>query len=728
MKLKNLMVIFLIAVAAVMLWGPISGIQNASNPPSVTQTQPDGTVVNVPAKTAPPADGKPVPMSYDTLYRDLSTTPGSITKLQFVKDEAGNVQYVNAEYKDGRKVRVEIPGQAGAAQLLDAATKGNVANDTKNRADDRTFLDSLIGWLPMLLMVGLFIWFIRRQAGAAGAQRTQLSQIKEQQKSTQRVTFADVAGADEAKQELMEVVSYLRNPGRLKRLGGKAPSGVLLIGDPGNGKTLIAKAVAGEADAEFHMVSGSDFVEMFVGVGAARVRELFAKARAKRPSVVFIDEIDAVGRQRGTGVGGGNDEREQTLNQILVEMDGFNDNEGIIFMAATNRPDILDPALTRPGRFGLHVLVDSPDKFGREGILKVHAKGKKLAPGVSLDMIASNTPGFSGAQLAELMNEATRVADRRIEKEILALMEAKKISKGEATKLVPELISLHDLDEAADRVQMGPAKEGRAKRMSRLDMLNTAVHELGHAWVSQDQFERELGGYPVTKITIVPRARALGYTMAMPVGDSYGMTEQNLRARIRMAMGGRAAQEVFLNTIDTGASNDFKQSWGIALRMVTEFGMSNLGPISIGEGGGNPFLGRSMASGHQLSPDLANAIDVEVKRIVTECLDEVKALLLRDKECFMKIVDVLMVKETLLGFEFVALRNETVCAVTPPAVVLPIVTPTIAEIVPHAVEAGSEGDTSSADEAPVTGGDKGDAAPAAVAPVVSKPDSDSGQA
>jgi cell division protease FtsH len=721
MKFKNLMVIFLIAVVAAMFWGPITGFQQASNPTSTTQVGTNGTPGAVKpdgnAVVAANPDAKPVPMSYDTLYRDLSSNPSTVTKLQFVKDEAGNVQYVNADYKDGRKVRVEIPGQAGASQLLDAATKGNVPNDTKNRADDRTFLDGLIGWLPMLLMVGLFFWFIRAQRNAAGAQRTQLSQIKEQQKSTQRVTFADVAGADEAKQELMEVVSYLRNPGRLKRLGGKAPSGVLLIGDPGNGKTLIAKAVAGEADAEFHMVSGSDFVEMYVGVGAARVRELFAKARAKRPSVVFIDEIDAVGRQRGTGVGGGNDEREQTLNQILVEMDGFNDNEGIIFMAATNRPDILDPALTRPGRFGLHVLVDSPDKFGREGILKVHAKGKKLAPGVSLEMIASNTPGFSGAQLAELMNEATRVADRRIEKDILALMEAKKISKSEATKLVPELITLHDLDEAADRVQMGPAKEGRAKRMSRLDMLNTAVHELGHAWVSQDQYERELGGYPVTKITIVPRARALGYTMAMPVGDSYGMTEQNLRARIRMAMGGRAAQEVFLNTIDTGASNDFKQSWGIALRMVTEFGMSKLGPISIGEGGGNPFLGRSMANGHQLSPDLANAIDVEVKRIVTECLDEVKALLLRDKECFMKIVDVLMVKETLLGFEFVALRNETVCAVTPETVVLPIVTPTIAKIVPHAVEAGSEGDA---------GVDKGEAAPAPVPAV--KPDSDSGQA
>ncbi len=629
-------------------------------------------------------------MSYDTLYRDLSTNSGTIARLLFVKDEAGNVQYATVTYKDGKVVRVEIPGPAGAAQLLDAATKGNVPNDTKNRSADRTIFDALLGWLPMILIFGLIFWFMRAQRNAAGAQRADVSKIKEQQRSTQRVTFADVAGADEAKQELMEVVSYLRNPGRLKRLGGKAPSGVLLIGDPGNGKTLIAKAVAGEADAEFHMVSGSDFVEMFVGVGAARVRELFAKGRAKRPAVIFIDEIDAVGRQRGTGVGGGNDEREQTLNQILVEMDGFNDNEGIIFMAATNRPDILDPALTRPGRFGLHVLVDSPDKFGREGILKVHARNKKLAPGVSLELIANNTPGFSGAQLAELMNESARVADRRIQKAIEALVEGEKVSKAEATKRVPEEITIHDLDEAADRVQMGPAKEGRAKRMSRLDMLNTAVHELGHAWVSQDQYERDLGGDPVSKITIVPRARALGYVMALPTGDRYGYTEQNLRARIRMAMGGRAAQEVFLNTIDTGASNDFKQAWGIALRMVTEFGMSRLGPISIGEGGGNPFLGRTMASGHQLSPDLANEIDLEVKKIVTECLDEVKALLLRDRECFMKIVDVLLEKETILGFEFRDLRNETVCAVTPSPVVLPIVTPTIAKIVPNAVEGERE--------------------------------------
>jgi len=551
-----------------------------------------------------------------------------------------------------------VPGEAGVSKLLDAMAKA--------KQPEHSFFDTLLGFLPMILIFGFIFFMMRGLGNAAGKQRTAITKIKDSQKSAQVVTFKDVAGAEEAKKELMQIVSYLQNPGRLKRLGGKAPSGVLLIGDPGNGKTLLAKAVAGEAGAEFHEISGSDFVEMFVGVGAARVREFFNKGREKRPAVLFIDEIDAVGRQRGTGVGGGNDEREQTLNQILVEMDGFKDNEGVIIMAATNRPDILDPALTRPGRLGLHILVDAPDKHGRIGILGVHARGKKLAPGLDLETIASNTPGFSGAQLAELMNEGARVADDRIEREIEALV-AKGTNKAAAAKMVPELITLEDLDEASDRVQMGPKKEGRAKRMSRLDMLNTAVHELGHAWVSQDMFERDLGGDPVTKITIVPRARALGYTMSMPSGDRYGYTTENMRARIMMAMGGRAAQEVILNTVDTGASNDFKQSWSIAYRMVTEFGMSKLGPISIGEGGGNPFLGRQMASGHQVGPELANQIDAECSRIVGECLTEVKALILRDKECFNKIVDALMIKETILGPEFRQLRNESACAVVLPS-------------------------------------------------------------
>lgn len=638
--------------------------------PAVTPAAPNsGSPISLPGigKKASEKPKTVVTVDFNTLLTQVQTEPNTISALTFVKDDAGNVQYVNVSYVDDRLAKVELAGQPGTQKLLDAAVTNKVKNDTKSAAGEKTFFDVLLGYLPMILIFGLVFWFLRASRNAANQQRSQITKVQESEQSSKRVTFDDVAGADEAKQELMEIVSYLRNPGRLKRLGGKAPSGVLLIGDPGNGKTLLAKAVAGEAGAEFHQISGSSFVELYVGVGAARVREFFAKGRKSRPAVMFIDEIDAVGRQRGTGVGGGNDEREQTLNQILVEMDGFNDNDGIIFMAATNRPDILDPALTRPGRFGLHILVDSPDKHGRLGILKVHGKGKKLADGVSLDVIANNTPGFSGAQLAELMNESARVADRRIEKEIVELMKAENISRRDAEKRVAEQITIHDLDEAADRVQMGPAKEGRARRMSREDMLNTAVHELGHAWVSQDQFERGLGGDPVSKITIVPRARALGYTMALPTGDRYGYTEQNLRARIWMAMGGRAAQEVFLNTIDTGASNDFKQAWGIAHRMVTEFGMSHLGPISVGEGGGNPFLGRTMASSHQLSPELANEIDVEVKRIVNECLEGVKTLLQRDKDCFMKIVDVLMEKETILGFEFQQLRNETTCAVTPAA-------------------------------------------------------------
>ncbi|MDX1986685.1 MAG: AAA family ATPase [Candidatus Obscuribacter sp.] len=597
-------------------------------------------------------------LSYSDLQRELSQNPSAIKKLVFLK-EGNGVQTAVVEKADGSKARVELPGEAGTQVLLDAAGKGNVAVEVQKR--EPTFWESYGGLIIMVGIFALFFWWMRR-GGPQGGMVNQVTRIPQGQKSKEVVTFKDVAGAEEAKQELMEIVSYLSNPGRLKRLGGKAPSGVLLIGDPGNGKTLLAKAVAGEAGAEFHEISGSAFVEMFVGVGARRVRDFFQKGREKRPAVIFIDEIDAVGRQRGTGVGGGNDEREQTLNQILVEMDGFNDNEGIIFMAATNRPDILDPALTRPGRFGLHILVDAPDKHGRIGILKVHSRNKKLAEGIELDVIAANTPGFSGAQLAELMNESARVANRRIDREIEKLV-AGGMSKSEAAAKVPEKITMEDLDEAADRVQMGPAKEGRAKRMSRLDMLNTAVHELGHAWVSQDAFEREMGGDPVTKITIVPRARALGYTMAMPSSDRYGMTDSMLKARIRMALGGRVAQEVFLNTVDTGASNDFKQVWNIATKMVTELGMSKLGPICIGDGGGNPFLGRQLANNHQVGPALSDKIDEEVRRIIDECYHEVVAMLKRDAECFMKVVDVLMEKETILGPEFVKLRNETVCAV-----------------------------------------------------------------
>jgi cell division protease FtsH len=669
MNTKTLLAILAIVIAAIVIGPRLSHDSTPTQAVATSSSKADtnGTSVASPANPAagsstvkaPATPAKPADdvISYDTLMQTIQTEPTEIKSVTFKKDANGNVQQALAVHADGHVSTVDVPGEAGTLMLLNAMDKA--------KTPPHSIVDTLLGWLPTLFFIGLMIFLFRGIGNAANKQRSQIAKIKDSAKSQQIVTFKDVAGAEEAKKELMQIVSYLQNPGRLRRLGGKAPSGVLLIGDPGNGKTLLAKAVAGEAGAEFHEISGSDFVEMFVGVGAARVREFFEKGRVKRPAVLFIDEIDAVGRQRGTGVGGGNDEREQTLNQILVEMDGFKDNEGVIIMAATNRPDILDPALTRPGRLGLHILVDAPDKHGRIGILGVHARGKKLAPGANLEVIAANTPGFSGAQLAELMNEGARVADDRIEREIEALI-AKGASKSAATKQVPELITLEDLDEASDRVQMGPKKEGRAKRMSRLDMLNTAVHELGHAWVSQDMFEREMGGDPVTKITIVPRARALGYTMSMPSGDKYGYTEENLRARIMMAMGGRAAQEVILKTVDTGASNDFKQSWSIAYRMVTEFGMSKLGPICIGEGGGNPFLGRQMASGHQVGPELANQIDAECTRIVNECLTEVKKLIERDRECFQKIVDVLMVKETILGPEFRDLRNKSACAVVLP--------------------------------------------------------------
>jgi cell division protease FtsH len=674
------LIALLVFVVALLTLGPL--ISQSTGPDTVSGNKPQEIVSNGEPGASSSSSGQPHVLKgrvlapnggitrapFDALLADVKEYPQAINRVTFVKDEMGNVSYVEAEYQPQLKFRVDIAGTPAVTMLLTAAVDNGVPNDTKTVASERGMGETLAGWLPMILIFFFIWWMMRSQINAANAQRRQVTQISEQEKSLKKVTFADVAGAEEAKAELMELVRYLQEPdGRHKRLGGKPPSGVLLIGDPGNGKTLLAKAVAGEADAEFHEISGSQFVELYVGVGASRVRDLFSKARENRPAVVFIDELDAVGRQRGTGLGGGHDEREQTLNQLLVEMDGFKDNEGIIFMAATNRPDVLDPALTRPGRFGLHILVDAPDKEGRISILKVHARGKKLAPDLDLSVIAANTPGFSGAQLAEVMNEATRVADRRIGKEIEVLVKDKGLKPTDAEKLVPEHITIEDLDEASDRVQMGPAKEGRGRRMSRMEMLNTAVHELGHGWISQDFYERDLGGDPVTKITIVPRARALGYTMALPSGDRYGYTEQNLRARIMMAMGGRAAQEVYLHTIDTGASNDFKQAWNIAHRMVTEFGMSaKLGPISIGEGGGNPFLGRTMASNHQLSPDLASEIDREVQCIVTECLNQAKDILTRDRECFMAIVDVLLQKETILGPEFRELRNNSVCAVPLP--------------------------------------------------------------
>lgn len=607
---------------------------------------------------------KPEVATFDQIRKTVETDPTAIEKVTFLKDDNGTVQEVLLKFKETSKpsLKAQIPGDAGISRLLAAADQVGVPTDAQTKeAAPYGWLISLAGWiLPMVLIFFLFSFIMR---GAAGAQtKFGKSNANKFEPSKDKKTFKDVAGCDEAKQELQEVIDYLRDPGLLAKLGGKPPKGVLLVGGPGTGKTLLAKAVAGEADAVFFSISASQFVEMFVGVGASRVRDLFNQARENKPAIVFIDELDAVGRQRGTGLGGGNDEREQTLNQLLVEMDGFRTNDAVILMAATNRPDVLDPALTRPGRFDLQVLVDNPDKHGRHQILQIHTRNKKLGADVDLDIIATNTPGFSGAELEGTANNAAIVAARRIRTKI-AELRAKNVPESEIAKLVPQEINMADMDEGIDRVQMGPAKEGAAQRMSPVDMENTAYHELGHAWVSQVMYEKNLGGDPVTKITIVPRARALGYTQALPRGDRFNYTDQNLKARIMMAMGGRAAQEIFLNTIDTGASNDFKQAKAWAYRMVTEFGMSELGPISVGEGGPNPFLGRSAASNHETGPGLQDKIDAAWVKLVNDCYKETMDLLKADAECIRKIAAVLIAKETILGPEFEQLRNESNCAI-----------------------------------------------------------------
>ncbi len=612
---------------------------------------------------------EPTAVSFENVRITLEKESAAIAKLVFIKDTNGNVQQAQLHFKDEKRAPLlaQIPGEAGSLRLLAVAEKAGVETDAANQPVRQTsVLDGLIGmlgWILPMVIIFFVISFMMRGASKGMDIRGQIASTNAKQlvADKDKKTFKDVAGCDEAKEELQDVINYLRNPGLLGYLGGKPPKGVLLIGSPGNGKTLLAKAVAGEAEAAFFSISASQFVEMFVGVGAARVRDLFNSARQNKPAIVFIDEIDAVGRQRGTGFGGGHDEREQTLNQLLVEMDGFAAHDGVVVMAATNRPDVLDPALIRPGRFDLQVLVDSPDKHGRHEILKIHTRTKKLAADVDLDVIAVNTPGFSGAELEGLTDQAAIVAARRIEAASQELAK-EKLSQEEISKRVPVSITMADMDEGIDRVQLGPAKNKAAKRMSKIDLENTAFHEIGHALVSQIMYEKGLGGDPVTKITIVPRARALGYTQALPKGDRFNYTKDNLTARIMMAMGGRAAQEIFLNTIDTGASNDFKQAWGWAHRMVTEFGMSELGPISIGEGGPNPFLGRSMASNHDLGPALANAIDDQTRKLVNECLEKTKALLKANERCMRKVAEVLLAKETILGPEFEALRASADCS------------------------------------------------------------------
>lgn len=487
-----------------------------------------------------------------------------------------------------------------------------------------TFWNVFVSWFPMILLVGVWVYFMRQansgnnKAMSFGKSRARLIE------NNKKVTFADVAGCDESKQELEEIIDFLKDPAKFQRLGGKIPKGVLLVGPPGTGKTLLAKAVAGEADVPFFSISGSDFVEMFVGVGASRVRDMFAQAKKNAPCLLFIDEIDAVGRHRGAGLGGGNDEREQTLNQLLVEMDGFDANENVILIAATNRPDVLDPALLRPGRFDRQVTVANPDIKGREEILKVHVRKVPLAKDVNLSVIARGTPGFSGADLANLVNEAALLAARKNKRKVTS----------------------HDFDDAKDKVLMG--NERKSMAMDEKEKKLTAYHEAGHAICGLFT----PGADPIHKATIIPRGRALGMVQYLPEKDRYSFTRQQMLARLISLMGGRVAEELKFGheEVTSGASSDIAAATNLARSMVTEWGMSDkLGPVLYAENSGEVFLGKSVTQNKNMSEDTARLVDAEIKALVTEGHEKALKLLQEKSEEWERLAQALMEYETLTG-------------------------------------------------------------------------------
>jgi cell division protease FtsH len=475
--------------------------------------------------------------------------------------------------------------------------------------------------LPVLLIGGILIWVMNRsQGGGNRVMSFGKSKAKVVSKDQPKTTFADVAGVDEAVEELQEVKEYLANPAKFQAMGAKIPRGVLLFGPPGTGKTLLARAVAGEAGVPFYSISGSDFVEMFVGVGAARVRDLFEQAKQNAPAIVFIDEIDAVGRHRGAGLGGGHDEREQTLNQLLVEMDGFDQRTAVILMAGTNRPDILDPALLRPGRFDRHIVIDRPDIEGRKGILRVHARGKPLDPSVDLTIIARRTPGFTGADLENVINESALLAARRQK----------------------TMVTMSEVDEAIDRVMAGPEKKTRV--MSERERRMIAYHELGHAIVAHALPNTD----EVHKISVIPRGRALGYTLTLPQEDKFLMTREELNDELAMMLGGRVAEEIMVGDVTTGAANDIERATKVARQMVTEYGMSDdLGPLTLGQKTGEVFLGRDFSSHPDYSEQVAFEIDNEVRRLIDEAHDMALEILGENQENLDRWADVLIDKETI---------------------------------------------------------------------------------
>uniref|UniRef100_A0A942SYC7 ATP-dependent zinc metalloprotease FtsH n=1 Tax=Neobacillus citreus TaxID=2833578 RepID=A0A942SYC7_9BACI len=519
--------------------------------------------------------------------------------------------------------------------VIEAVNDANLPDGYNDTVQQSNWFLSLLGILLPFLIIGALFWFLLANAQGGGSKVMQFgkSRAKMNNKENPQVSFADVAGSDEAIEELQEIKEFLQEPAKFQAVGAKIPKGVLLYGPPGTGKTLLARAVAGEAGVPFYSISGSDFVEMFVGVGASRVRDLFEQAKQNAPAIVFIDEIDAVGRHRGAGIGGGNDEREQTLNQLLVEMDGFDGKTNVILIAATNRPDVLDPALLRPGRFDRQIGVDAPSLEGRKQILEVHAKGKPLAASVDLDLLARKTPGFTGADLANVLNEA-------------ALLTARSNA---------QLIDNRALDEAVDRVMAGPQR--RTRIMSDQEKLITAYHEGGHALAAAAMRHTD----PVTKITILPRGRALGYTMVLPLEDKYSVTRNELLDQLTYAMGGRVAEEIVFHDPTTGASNDIEKATGTARKMVTEYGMSRaVGSVKLGAGSSEPFVGRDMGGGNgrDYSENIAETVDAEVRALLEAAHDEAYQVLNDNRDILDRLAGELLEKETLDAPELVEIFKD----------------------------------------------------------------------
>ena len=576
-----------------------------------------------------------VAISFIDYFSTQKTTKQEVGYTQFLQEvDAGSISKVvivqntlHVTTADGTEYTTITPDSPnGDPGLYDKLAAKNINITAENPPEPPWWSQMLSSLLPILLLCG--VWFYMMQQSQGGGGRVMnfgKSRARMSGSDKVKVNFKDVAGADEAKQELQEVVEFLKHPKKYNELGARIPKGVLLFGPPGTGKTLLAKAVAGEAGVPFFSISGSDFVEMFVGVGASRVRDLFEQAKKNAPCIVFIDEIDAVGRQRGAGLGGGHDEREQTLNQLLVEMDGFAANEGIIIIAATNRPDILDPALLRPGRFDRQIVVDKPDVRGRLAILKVHAKGKPIGADVDLDILARRTPGFTGADLANLVNEAALLAARRDKHKI----------------------EMQELEEAIERVIAGP--ERKSHIMSDEEKRLTAYHEGGHTLVGMMLEHAD----PVHKVTIIPRGRAGGYTLMLPKEDRNYATRSELMDRIKVAMGGRVAEEVVLQEISTGASQDIKQASRIVRSMVMEYGMSNvLGPVSYGEGSDHQvFLGRDFNNQRNYSEEVASEIDKEVRRITEDAYASCRTIIRENRDKLELIAQALIERETLTAKE-----------------------------------------------------------------------------